>query len=75
MTNCAERRGLSQEKRWLLQNGEKGGFGLAVKLRVEDRGLPRDELEALAREAHEKVCPYSHPTRGNVLVEFEVVGG
>src|SRR5499425_1175777 len=36
-----------------------GGFGLAVKLRVEDRGLPQADLEALAKEAHEKVCPYS----------------
>ena len=52
-----------------------GGFGLAVKLRVEDTSLPQAELEALAREAHEKVCPYSHATRGNVPVEFEVVGG
>ena len=33
------------------------------------------ELEALAKEAHEKVCPYSHATRGNVPIEFEVVGG
>ena len=52
-----------------------GGFGLAVKMRVEDRGVPQAELEALTREAHEKVCPYSHATRGNVPVEFEVVGG
>ena len=52
-----------------------GGFGLAVKMRVEDRTLPRAELEALAKEAHEKICPYSHATRGNVAVEFEVVGG
>jgi Ohr subfamily peroxiredoxin len=51
-----------------------GGFGLAVKMRVEDRSLPQAELEALTREAHEKVCPYSHATRGNVPVEFEVVG-
>src|SRR5579862_7052213 len=36
-----------------------GGFGLAVKMRVEDASLPQAELEALAREAHEKVCPYS----------------
>ena len=53
---------------------DAGGFGLAVKLRVEDRSLPQAELEALAREAHEKICPYSHATRGNVPVEFEVVG-
>ena len=52
-----------------------GGFGLAVKMRVENTSLPQAELEALAREAHEKVCPYSHATRGNVPVEFEVVGG
>jgi Ohr subfamily peroxiredoxin len=52
-----------------------GGFGLAVRMRVEDSSLPQAELEALAKEAHEKVCPYSHATRGNVPVEFEVVGG
>ena len=54
---------------------DAGGFGLAVKMRVEDTSLPQAELEALTREAHEKVCPYSHATRGNVPVEFEVVGG
>ncbi len=54
---------------------EAGGFGLAVKLRVEDKSLPQAELQALANEAHEKICPYSHATRGNVAVELEVVGG
>ena len=53
---------------------DAGGFGLAVKLRVEDRSLPQADLEALAKEAHEKICPYSHATRGNVPVEFEVAG-
>ena len=52
-----------------------GGFGLAVRLRVEDASLAQAELTALAREAHEKICPYSHATRGNVDVQFEVVGG
>jgi len=28
----------------------------------------------LAREAHEKICPYSHATRGNVNVQLEVIG-
>lgn len=51
-----------------------GGFGLAVKLRVEDESLPQADLTALAREAHEKICPYSHATRGNVNVQLEVVG-
>lgn len=53
---------------------EGGGYGLAVKMRVEDRTLPQAELEAFAKEAHEKVCPYSHATRGNIQVEFEIIG-
>jgi len=51
-----------------------GGFGLAVKLHVVDRSLPTAELQALANEAHEKICPYSHATRGNVAVELTVEG-
>jgi len=54
---------------------DAGGFGIAVKLRVEDKTLPQAELTALAKEAHEKICPYSHATRGNVPVTFEVIGG
>lgn len=54
---------------------EAGGFGLAVKLRVEDKSLPQAELAALADEAHEEICPYSHATRGNVDVRLDVVGG
>ncbi len=53
---------------------EGGGFGLAVKLYVEDQGLPQAELAALAKEAHEKICPYSHATRGNVDVQLDVKG-
>jgi Ohr subfamily peroxiredoxin len=53
---------------------EGGGFGLAVKLHVEDKSLAQAELDALAKEAHEKICPYSHATRGNVDVALEVVG-
>src|SRR6202034_1934572 len=37
-----------------------GVFGLAVKLQVVDPSLPQAELDALAKEAHEKICPYSH---------------
>ena len=54
---------------------EGGGFGIAVKLQVEDKSLPQAELAALAKEAHEKICPYSHATRGNVDVVLDVVGG
>jgi Ohr subfamily peroxiredoxin len=53
---------------------EKGGFGLSVKLDVVDPSLPEAELRALAQDAHEKICPYSHATRGNVPVEITVKG-
>jgi lipoyl-dependent peroxiredoxin len=53
---------------------EGGGFGLSVKLHVEDKTLPQSELAGYVREAHEKICPYSHATRGNVDVTFEVIG-
>lgn len=54
---------------------DDGGFGLAVKLLIKDASLPQVELAALAQEAHEKVCPYSHATRGNVPVDLKVEGG
>lgn len=53
---------------------EGGGFGLAVKLLVQDKSVPQAELAALAQEAHEKICPYSHATRNNVAVELAVEG-
>lgn len=53
---------------------EGGGFGIAVKLLVRDKTFPQAELAALAKEAHEKICPYSHATRGNVPVELAVEG-
>jgi osmotically inducible protein OsmC len=51
-----------------------GGFGIAVRLHVRDATIAQGELEALAREAHEKICPYSHATRNNVPVELAVEG-
>jgi Ohr subfamily peroxiredoxin len=54
---------------------EGGGFGLAVKMRVEERSIVQADLAALVQEAHERICPYSHATRGNVDVSFEVAGG
>jgi len=53
---------------------EGGGFGLAVKLKIEDQSVAQAELAALAKEAHEKICPYSNATRGNVDVQLEIVG-
>ena len=46
-----------------------------MALTVEDPSLPQAMLEALAREAHEKICPYSHATRGNVDVTLTIRGG
>lgn len=54
---------------------DKGGYGISVVMRVEDASLPQAELEALVTEAHEKICPYSHATRNNVPVTFQVMGG
>ena len=51
-----------------------GGFGLAVVLDVTDASLPQAELQSLAEEAHEKICPYSHATRGNVEVKVVTHG-
>jgi osmotically inducible protein OsmC len=53
---------------------DAGGFGLAVKLHVKDSSLSQADLSALAHEAHEKICPYSHATRNNVPVELTVEG-
>ena len=53
---------------------EKGGFGLAVVLDVTDASLPQSELQSFVDEAHEKICPYSHATRGNVDVKVVAHG-
>ena len=51
-----------------------GGFGIAVKMKVKSPTLPTGELRGIVEEAHEKVCPYSHATRGNIPFELEVFG-
>lgn len=43
-------------------------------LGIEDNSLAQADLAALANEAHEKICPYSNATRGNIDVQLEVVG-
>lgn len=50
------------------------GFGLAVALEVAIPELPRDQAEALVKQAHQ-VCPYSNATRGNIEVELRLAGG
>ncbi len=49
-----------------------GGFGLQVDLSVVLPGIERGLAQSLADEAHEKICPYSHATRGNVAVTVSV---
>ncbi|EKD72476.1 MAG: organic hydroperoxide resistance protein [uncultured bacterium] len=41
---------------------------------IEDKTILQTTLAVLVKEAHEKICPYSHATRGNIAVEFEVIG-
>lgn len=53
---------------------KKGGFGLAVKMSIEDKSFAKAYLAELVNEAHEKICPYSHATRGNIDVTFNIVG-
>jgi lipoyl-dependent peroxiredoxin len=53
---------------------EASGFALSVKMRVEDKSLSQADLAELVKEAHEKICPYSHATRGNIEVGFEIIG-
>jgi len=43
-------------------------------MQVTDASIPQAELEALVKEAHEQICPYSHATRNNVAVDFVVKG-
>jgi osmotically inducible protein OsmC len=53
---------------------EGGGFGIAAKMHVKMPHLAKEEAEALVKEAHEKVCPYSHATRGNIDFALDVQG-
>jgi len=45
-----------------------------VKLHIADPRLPQAELEELAKEAHEKICPYSNATRNNIDVRLDIKG-
>ena len=48
--------------------GKEGeGFGLAVQLDVEIKGVDQAEAEDLVHKAHQ-VCPYSRATRNNIEV-------
>jgi osmotically inducible protein OsmC len=51
---------------------EGGGFGIAVKMQVAVPALPVEEARTLVQETHEKICPYSHATRGNIDFSLDV---
>ncbi|HVJ40821.1 MAG TPA: organic hydroperoxide resistance protein [Dongiaceae bacterium] len=51
----------------------EGGFGIQAALEVSLPGIDRAKAEELAKTAHEKVCPYSNATRGNIEVKVTVV--
>ena len=53
---------------------EGGGFGIAVKMQVKIPMLSTEEARSLVQETHEKICPYSHATRGNIDFILEVEG-
>lgn len=53
---------------------EGGGFGLKVRFQIKDQNLSQLELTQFVEQAHEKICPYSHATRGNVEVTFDIQG-
>lgn len=48
------------------------GFAVKVALHVHVPGMDRREAEDLVRKA-DVVCPYSHPTKGNIEKTLEVV--
>ncbi|MCD5323344.1 MULTISPECIES: organic hydroperoxide resistance protein [Pontibacillus] len=53
--------------------GKEGdGFGLAVELDVEIKGVSKEEAEDLTHQAHQ-VCPYSRATRDNIEVTLNTI--
>ncbi|WP_438431514.1 organic hydroperoxide resistance protein [Gorillibacterium sp. sgz500922] len=51
---------------------EDGGFGIAARLDVTVKGVDHETAVSLVEAAHE-VCPYSRATRGNIVVELNVL--
>lgn len=46
-------------------------FGIAVRLKVNIPGMPREQAQALVDAAH-LVCPYSNATRNNIDVDLSL---
>jgi len=51
---------------------EDGGFGIAAKLDILVKGVDHETAVSLVEGAHE-ACPYSRATRGNIVVELNVL--
>lgn len=51
---------------------DNGGWKLGVELHCKLPGVSHDEAMEIVNEAHEKICPYSKATRGNVDVKLVV---
>lgn len=49
-----------------------GAFNLALEIDVHVPNATSEQARALVERAHE-VCPYSNATRGNVVVELDVI--
>ena len=55
-----------------LGNTADQGFALAAKLTITLPGLTTEQKQQLVDGAHQ-ICPYSHATRGNIDVRFEIL--
>lgn len=52
---------------------DAGGFELDVELDVRLDGVPNAEARKITSVAHDRICPYSHATRGNVQVKISLM--
>jgi organic hydroperoxide reductase OsmC/OhrA len=43
-------------------------------MHVKVPGMSTEEARPLVQETHDKICPYSHATRGNIDFTLEVEG-
>jgi organic hydroperoxide reductase OsmC/OhrA len=48
------------------------GFALAVKMDIHLPGIEHEVAKELIDAAHQ-ICPYSNATRGNIVVDLQLV--
>ncbi len=44
-----------------------------VELEVQIDGLEAEQKSEIVKVPHQKICPYSHATRGNVDIHIRIV--